>query len=397
MWIFLVELLGLLAEVGRFLLDLAFTIILIILIVYASRYYVLSIGAFLFKPRERPPTPPPERLPKFSVVIPMHNEEKVAASTIEAILNANYPRDKLEIVCVNDASTDRTGEICEEYKAKYPGIVKVVHRPPEAKRGKSAALNDGLEEATGDYIVIFDADHKAHPEIFNRFAARYAELNDPRVGAIQGTTRYINEEENLITKIVAKERDPCLLTYYRGEARFRLIPYTAGSAVCFRREVFEKIGKFNEESVTEDTDFSTRMYLAGFKVEVEPDAYTYEEAVNNLRAFRRRTYRWCRGHTKVLFDYWKEVMKCRYLNLKQRIWCLIFLGYYLIPTVILIGMIIYGISFVIPLRAFFISWTLEAWLIFTLWYGVYTFFSIFSMMLTGTCLLYTSPSPRDRG
>ncbi len=377
-----------LIEIGRTLLDLVFTIVLIILIIYALRYYILSVGALLWKEPKRKfqVNLKPDQYPKFSILIPMHNEEKVVATTLDAILKINYPKDKIEVVCIDDASTDRTGEICEQYRARFPQIFKVVHRPREAVRGKAAALNDGLDHATGDYIVIFDADHKAHPEILNRFLAKFLEADDPRLGAVQGSTRYINEDENLITKIIAKERDPCLLVYLRGEKRLNLLPYTAGSAVCFKREVFEKIGKFNVESVTDDTDFSTRMYLAGYRVEVEPEAYTYEEAINNLRALRRRTYRWARGHTKVMLDYWKQMARNPYLTLKQRIWGLIFLAYYTIPTIILVGMILYGLSFVYPLRAFLINWTLESWLIFTLYYLIFTLSSILTMMAVGMIL-----------
>lgn len=373
-------------EIGRFLLDLAFTIILIILIIYASRYYLLAIGAFLWKQKEKKDKPLKlSKFPKFTIIIPMRNEEKVIAETLNAILKINYPKDKIEVICVNDASTDRTGEICEEYAKQYPEIFGVIHRPKEAMHGKALTLNDGLDQATGDYIVIFDADHKAHPEILNRFAAKF-EAADPRLGAVQGSTKYINEEENLLTKFVAKDRDPCLLVYLRGESRLKLLPYTAGSAVCFKREVFNKVGKFNVKSPTDDTDFSTRLYLAGYKVEVEPEAYTYEEAINNLKALMRRTYRWARGHTQVMLDYWKQLATSPYLTMKQRIWGLIFLSYYVIPTMILVGMIVYGLSFVFPLRAFFISWTLESWLIFTFWYGLFTFSSILTMLTVGMIL-----------
>ncbi|MHC1586636.1 MAG: hypothetical protein ACXQTV_03735, partial [Candidatus Hecatellaceae archaeon] len=73
-------------------------------------------------------------------------------------------------------------------------------------------------------------------------------------------------------------------------------------------------------------------------------------------------------------------------TLKQRIWGLIFLAYYTIPTIILVGMILYGLSFVYPLRAFLINWTLESWLIFTLYYLIFTLSSILTMMAVGMIL-----------
>lgn len=381
----MIDFLNITIAIGRTALDVVFTIILVILVVYALRYYLLAVGAILYRDIKEKVINL-KSYPKFSIIIPLHNEEMVIASTLKAILALNYPKDKIEVICVNDGSTDRTGEICQEYTARHPEIFKVVHRPKEARHGKAPTLNEGLNRVTGDYIVIFDADHRAHPEILTRFASKFDEIGDSRVGAVQGTTKYINEDENILTRIVAKDRDSCLFVYLRGERKLNLLPYTAGSAVCFKREVFQKIGMFNIETTTDDTDFSTRMYLAGYKVEVEPEAYTYEEAINNLRALRRRTYRWARGHTRAMIDYWRQMIKCSYLTFRQRVWSLIFLAYYCIPTMILVGMIIYGLSFTIPLRPFFISWTIQGWLYFTFWYLIFTFCSILTMLGTGIVL-----------
>ncbi|HZG81571.1 MAG TPA: glycosyltransferase family 2 protein, partial [Brevibacillus sp.] len=138
--------------------------------------------------------------PTVSILIPAHNEEVVIERTIKAMLRLDYPKEKLEIIVINDNSSDRTGEICDHYAAKYP-YVKVVHtKPPHAGKGKSGALNQGLAHSTGEIIVVYDADNT--PE---RKAVHYLVLalqNDPRAGVAVGKFRVVNAAKNLLTHFI---------------------------------------------------------------------------------------------------------------------------------------------------------------------------------------------------
>ncbi|MCI3987884.1 glycosyltransferase family 2 protein, partial [Bacillus vallismortis] len=77
-------------------------------------------------------------LPKVSVLIPAHNEEVVIRQTLKAMVNLYYPKDRLEIIVINDNSSDRTGDIVGEFSRQYDFIKMVVTKPPHAGKGKSS-------------------------------------------------------------------------------------------------------------------------------------------------------------------------------------------------------------------------------------------------------------------
>src|SRR3989304_2304532 len=99
---------------------------------------------------------PSGRLPTFSIVVPVKNEENVIGRLLAALSKLNYPVDKREIVIVEDGSTDRTPEICVNYAKEHTGV-KILHRP--ISNGKPSALNYGLAHVKGDFVAIFDADN----------------------------------------------------------------------------------------------------------------------------------------------------------------------------------------------------------------------------------------------
>src|SRR5690606_4410422 len=110
------------------------------------------------------------------------------------------PKDRLEVVVINDNSSDRTGEIIDEYAKKYPFIKTVHTKPPNAGKGKSGALNQGLNHSTGEIIVVYDADNTPEPNALRYLALGL--LKDEKAGAMVGKFRVINAKKNLLTKLI---------------------------------------------------------------------------------------------------------------------------------------------------------------------------------------------------
>ena len=123
-------------------------------------------------------------LPKVSVLIPAHNEEVVIRQTLKAMVNLYYPKDRLEIIVVNDNSSDRTGDIVDEFSTQYGFIKMVVTKPPHAGKGKSSALNCGFAESNGDVTCVYDADNM--PEKMAGYYVVLALMNDQKDGAVGG-------------------------------------------------------------------------------------------------------------------------------------------------------------------------------------------------------------------
>src|SRR5690625_2756022 len=134
-------------------------------------------------------------LPHVSIMLPAHNEAVVIRKTLLAMSRLNYPKDKLEVIVINDNSSDNTGDIAREFSKEHPFIKVVDTEPPYAGKGKSSALNYGFKQSTGKYIIVYDADNTTEKEaVFNLVLGLE---NDPKAGAMVGKFRVTNEKKNL--------------------------------------------------------------------------------------------------------------------------------------------------------------------------------------------------------
>lgn len=183
-------------------------------------------------------------------------------------------------------------------------------------------------------MLCFDADYYPQREIVEKLVKEFA---DPAVGAVQGRPVVLNEAQSVVTRLVTLER----IGGYRVDQEARnalgLIPQFSGTVGGFRRSFLEKLGGFDESMLTEDTDLTFQVYLAGFKVRYAGDAECYEEAVDNWKAYWRQRHRWARGHMQVCFKHAFRVLKSKKLNIKEKIDGLLLLHIYFMPVITLIS------------------------------------------------------------
>jgi len=174
------------------------------MIAYLTRHYLFTLTALYYRRGQRHYAP--QGLiyqPLVSVLIPAHNEEKVIGRVLQRMTELTYPKDKLEVIVIDDGSTDQTGNIAERF-VKEHGYIRVIHRDVEAGgKGKSAALNEGLKSAAGEIVCLFDADYYPQREIIERLTAYF--LN-PEVGAVQGRITILNEPDTIVTRLATLER-----------------------------------------------------------------------------------------------------------------------------------------------------------------------------------------------
>ncbi|MGB9926551.1 MAG: glycosyltransferase [Candidatus Bathyarchaeales archaeon] len=245
-----------------------------------------------------------------------------------------YPHDKLQIIVIDDASSDRTGQIAEEYSKRCKHIT-VLHRDKEdGGRGKASALNFGLKHATGEIMLCFDADYYPQKDIVKKLVKEFA---DPTVGAVQGRRVVLNEAQSLVTRLVTLER----IGGYRIDKEARdtlgLIPQFGGTVGGFRRGIIEALGGFDEGMLAEDMDLTFQVYLAGFKVRYVAAAECYEEAVADWRAYWRQRHRWAQGHMQVCFKNVFRVLKSKKLSFKEKVDGILLLHVYFMPIITLIS------------------------------------------------------------
>jgi cellulose synthase/poly-beta-1,6-N-acetylglucosamine synthase-like glycosyltransferase len=256
-----------------------------------------------------------------------------------------YPKDKLEIIVVNDASIDQTGRITDEFSKMYD-FIKVIHRSPkEGGRGKPDALNECLKHATGEIILCFDADYYPQLDIVEKLVAYFI---DPEVGAVQGRVTVWNEPATLVSRLVALERIGGYRVDQLARDDLRLIPQFGGTVGGFRRDLLEQLGGWDPEMLTEDTDLTFRVYRAGYKVRYVNEAECYEEAVEDWRSYWNQRLRWAKGHMQCFFRHSWSLFGNKNLRLREKVDGFLLLGVYFIPIIV-------GLSWLLG-AAIFIYW-----------------------------------------
>ena len=331
--------------------------------VYLARHLSFAWAALAvrWRPSELA-TDLPAKLPRVTILVAAHNEDRVIERLVRALMNLNYPEDLREVIVVDDASTDSTPAILERLRKEHPSL-RVIRRTEEERRktpGKPAALNRGLLEATGEIVVVYDADHIPDRNAVMRLVMHFA---DPKVGAVMGRCKIMNRDENILTKLVYIDYLSGYLVNEYGREAFYSLPAFGGSNCAIRRSILETYGGFNERSVTEDTDITTRLILDGYRVVYDREALSLEEAPNRLTRFIRQRYRWAFGHQHVFYDYWLETLKSRHLRMVDKIELLLFLFLYHAPVVMFVGLIL---GFLWALGLFIPTSVPLAWLLWTL-------------------------------
>jgi hyaluronan synthase len=145
------------------------------------------------------PCPPAllEDAPPMSVIIPAYNEGAMVRKSIDSVVTALYPRDRLEIFVVDDGSTDDTWDHIRQAAGRHPGLVTTVRFG--RNRGKRAALEAGFRRARGDIVVTIDSDSVIQPGTLLAMAGPF---RDPKVGAVAGKVVVYNRSQGLIPKML---------------------------------------------------------------------------------------------------------------------------------------------------------------------------------------------------
>lgn len=271
-------------------------------------------------------------MPKISVLVPMHNEEQVLSNALDALLKCDYDRDKMEIIPINDNSTDRTKELLDMYSEKYD-CIRPIHRDCP-NRGKPAGLNDAMAVATGDIIIVFDADYRPATDMLKQLAVAF---EDPKVGAVMGRVIPYNADKNILTRLINLERSGGYQVDQQARYNLGLIPQYGGTVGGFRKQLIMDLGGFNPAVLAEDTELTFRLYTHGWKVVYANSAECYEESPETWEVRGRQIRRWSRGHNNVMFRYFFPVLFSRHMNWKEKIDGLFLLLVYAVPFLLALG------------------------------------------------------------
>ena len=246
----------------------------------------------------------PIKLPIVSIIIPAKNEEKVIQRLLKCLLNFNYPKSKMEIIVVDDNSTDRTFELCKEIANKMSHRIKVLKRLESST--KAAALNYGLKFAKGDIIANFDADSLPESDALIN-AIKY--FNDPKVAGVQGIIYSSNPDENMLTKFLSLERSIQYEIYQNGKDSLGLFVSLNGTCQFIKKPILEELGGWNEKNLAEDMELSLRLAEKNYKIKHALDVKTHEESPNNISGMLKQRTRWFRGNMENMIKFGRLLKK----------------------------------------------------------------------------------------
>jgi biofilm PGA synthesis N-glycosyltransferase PgaC len=264
-----------------------------------------------------------------SVVIPAHNEARVIRRTLDSVLASTYKN--IEIIVVNDGSTDKTNEIVKKYikrVKKSPKLRVATYLPKDGRavklkkryirsylskcriklinqknQGKAAAMNNAIKnQAKGRYVMCLDADSILHPQAIERAAAYF---KDNSIVGVAANVR-IMENRTILGKVQRFEH----MIGYRSKKFYSVTNsefIIGGVASTYRKSMLKKVKFYDNDTVTEDIGLSLKIIaLNGNKkhrVVYASDVVALTEGVNNFKDLLKQRYRWKKGNLQNIFKY----------------------------------------------------------------------------------------------
>ena len=270
---------------------------------------VLSIGGFLYymKIEKTDGHVKIEEYPMVSIMVPAHNESMVIRRTVLALLEFDYPKDKYEIIVINDNSSDDSAEVLKAIQDNNPdrNLIIINTDSITGGKGKSNALNIGFTKAIGNVIAIYDADNTPEKNALSILVENL--ISDDKLGAVIGKFRTRNRNQSIMTRFVNIETLAYQCMNQAGRWFYFNLCTIPGTNFVMRRSIIEKIGGWDTKALSEDTEISFRIYRMGYKIKFIPQAVTWEQEPHLLRIWFKQRTRWAKGNVYVLLSNFKYI------------------------------------------------------------------------------------------
>ncbi|MGN9819095.1 bifunctional polysaccharide deacetylase/glycosyltransferase family 2 protein [Streptomyces sp. SD11] len=229
-----------------------------------------------------------------SVIVPAYNEKECIANTLKSLAQSTHP---IEIIVVDDGSTDGTKEIAEALGMPNVRVIR------QENAGKPAALNNGVRNASHDIVVMMDGDTVFEADTVRQLVQPFA---DPDVGAVAGNAKVGNRN----TIIGAWQHIEYVMGFNLDRRMYdllRCMPTIPGAIGAFRREAVLAVGGMSEDTLAEDTDITIAMHREGWRVVYQEHAKAWTEAPASLKQLWSQRYRWSYGTMQALWKHRKSL------------------------------------------------------------------------------------------
>jgi cellulose synthase/poly-beta-1,6-N-acetylglucosamine synthase-like glycosyltransferase len=243
------------------------------------------------------------------VQLPIYNEVYVVERLVTSVAELDYPRRLLQIQILDD-STDETREVARAAAARLTSRgFDVDYRPRPHREGyKAGALQAGLASATGEFLLILDADFVPVADFLRETLPHFA---DPSVGMVQARWDHLNREYSLLTRIQAILLDGHFVIEHTARHRSGRFFNFNGTAGVWRRACIEDAGGWAADTLTEDLDLSYRAQLRGWRFVYLKDCAAPGEVPVDIRGFRSQQSRWTKGSIQAARKLLPSILRSR--------------------------------------------------------------------------------------
>src|SRR6266568_5165333 len=240
--------------------------------------------------------------PQYTILCPLYREAEVVPQFVQAMQELDYPADKLQILFLTEEDDVQTRKAIEAMH--LPQHFSIVTVPDGQPRTKPRACNFGLLQATGDYLVIYDAEDIPEPLQLKKAVLTFAN-HDSDVACVQAKLNYYNTKQNLLTRWFTVEYSLWFDLMLPGMQQTKLPLPLGGTSNHFRMEMLHRVGAWDPFNVTEDCDLGLRLARSGLKT-IVLNSITYEEANSQVKNWIRQRSRMIKGYLLTYLVYMRQ-------------------------------------------------------------------------------------------
>ncbi len=248
--------------------------------------------------------PPVEKseLPVVTVVIPAYNEGRQVLPTVRSVMNSDYPPDRMQVICVDDGSTDDTWDWMLEARREYPERLRLIRQPKNS--GKRQALMAGFRYARGSVYVTIDSDSEVFPDTLHHLVSPL--VADPKVGAVAGNVRVLNHGDGPIPKMMEVFFTVGFDFIRAGQSVYGGVFCTPGALSAYRASVIKSQLKGwvrqtflgVPATIGEDRALTNLVLKNGYWVVYQREAVVLTKIPATFRGLRRMLLRWARSNVR---------------------------------------------------------------------------------------------------
>ena len=295
--------------------------------ILVSTYFLLLFLAIFWmivlfsSPEHAPQKGKIRRYPFVSVIVPAYNEQRSIQETLNSLINLDYPKNKIEIIVVNDGSKDKTQEIVTRFIQEHPfNVVTLIN---QHNGGKGNALNNGLRNAQGEFFACLDADSFVAPNALKEMLPYFE--SDKTVAAVCPLLK-VKDPKSVLQKVQWCEY---IINMFHKmlNAKLDCVHVTPGPFSIYRTKVITDLGGYDEHTTTEDLEIAIRLQKYHYKIVQTFDATVETIAPNTWKTLFKQRVRWYKGGIDNAINYKSLMFNKKYGDF----------GFVRMPTIILSG------------------------------------------------------------